>query len=116
MTIELQFPDGAVRSYEPGVTGRAIAESLSKSLAKKAMLVRVDGRLLDLDRAKRLQQAHHFIPLAAVFTATTPAAPCCAVRTAASPCGRAIATRACWCSSVPARFTTPRLRASTLRC
>ena len=50
MTIDIQFPDGAVRSYEPGVTGRAIAESLSRSLAKKAMLVRVDGRLLDLDR------------------------------------------------------------------
>ncbi len=49
--IELQFPDGAARSYEDGVTGRAVAESLSKSLAKKAVLIRLDGELRDLDRA-----------------------------------------------------------------
>lgn len=48
--IEFQFPDGAVRAFEAGTTGRAIAESLSKSLAKKALLVRVDGKLLDLER------------------------------------------------------------------
>ena len=39
--IEFTFPDGAVRSFEAGVTGRAIAESLSKSLSKKAVLIRV---------------------------------------------------------------------------
>jgi threonyl-tRNA synthetase len=48
--IEFLFPDGAARQYEDGATGRDIAESLSKSLAKKAVLIRVDGRLLDLDR------------------------------------------------------------------
>jgi threonyl-tRNA synthetase len=48
--IEFQFPDGAVRAFEAGITGRAIAESLSKSLAKKALLVQVDGKLLDLER------------------------------------------------------------------
>jgi threonyl-tRNA synthetase len=48
--IEFLFPDGAARRYDDGVTGRAIAESLSKSLGKKAVLVRVDGRLFDLDR------------------------------------------------------------------
>jgi threonyl-tRNA synthetase len=46
----LTFPDGAVRSFDRGTTGRAIAESLSKSLAKKAVLIKLDGTLLDLDR------------------------------------------------------------------
>ena len=48
--IDLTFPDGAVRSFDPGITGRAVAESLSKSLAKKAVLIKLDGELLDLDR------------------------------------------------------------------
>ncbi|WP_303828142.1 threonine--tRNA ligase [Asticcacaulis taihuensis] len=48
--IDLTFPDGAVRSFDKGTTGRAIAESLSKSLAKKAVLIKLDGELLDLDR------------------------------------------------------------------
>ena len=49
--IELQFPDGAARAYPEGVTGRAVAEGLSKSLAKKAALVRLNGEMLDLDRS-----------------------------------------------------------------
>jgi threonyl-tRNA synthetase len=48
--IDLVFPDGSVRSFEEGTTGRAIAEGISRSLAKKAALVKVDGKLLDLDR------------------------------------------------------------------
>ncbi len=48
--IDLTFPDGAVRAFETGTTGRAVAESLSKSLAKKAVLIKLDGELLDLDR------------------------------------------------------------------
>ena len=48
--IDLIFPDGSTRSYEAGTTGRAVAESLSKSLAKKAVILRLDGRLRDLDR------------------------------------------------------------------
>jgi len=48
--IDLTFPDGAVRSFDAGTTGRTIAESLSKSLAKKAVLIKLDGALLDLDR------------------------------------------------------------------
>ncbi len=49
--IQLQFPDGAVRDFAEGVTGRTITEGLSKSLAKKAALIRLDGEMLDLDRA-----------------------------------------------------------------
>jgi threonyl-tRNA synthetase len=48
--IHLTFPDGAVRDFPEGVTGKAIAEGLSKSLAKKAALIRLDGQLLDLER------------------------------------------------------------------
>jgi len=52
--IDFLFPDGATRQYEVGATGRDIAESLSKSLGKKAALVRVDGQLFDLDRPLRV--------------------------------------------------------------
>ncbi len=48
--IQLTFPDGAVRDFAEGVTGRTIAEGLSRSLAKKAAVVRIDGVMLDLDR------------------------------------------------------------------
>ena len=48
--IELRFPDGQVREYPPGVTGREVAAAISKSLEKKALLVKLDGELLDLGR------------------------------------------------------------------
>ena len=48
--IELKFPDGAQREYPLATTGRQVAEGLSKSLAKKAALIRLDGEMLDLDR------------------------------------------------------------------
>ncbi len=48
--IDLKFPDGSSRSYEDGATGRAVAASISPSLEKKALLAKLDGELLDLDR------------------------------------------------------------------
>ncbi len=48
MSVSLTFPDGSVRSYEPGTTGRAVAESISKSLAKKAVAIALDGVVTDL--------------------------------------------------------------------
>lgn len=48
--IELIFPDGNKREVQDGATGREIAASISKSLEKKAILVKLDGELLDLDR------------------------------------------------------------------
>src|SRR3712207_4210653 len=48
--IDLIFPDGSKRSFDAGVTGREIAAGISKSLEKKAILVKVDGELLDIDR------------------------------------------------------------------
>ncbi len=46
--IKLTFPDNSVREFEAGVTGAAIAEGISKSLAKKAAAVALDGVLADL--------------------------------------------------------------------
>jgi threonyl-tRNA synthetase len=48
--IDLKFPDGSSRSFEDGVTGRAVAASISPSLEKRALLTKLDGELLDLDR------------------------------------------------------------------
>ncbi len=48
--IDLKFPDGSVRQFENGVTGRDVAASISKSLEKKALLIKLDGQLLDLER------------------------------------------------------------------
>src|SRR5271154_1012913 len=48
--IDPKFPDGSGRSYDDGVTGRAVAHSISPSLEKKALLAKLDGALLDLDR------------------------------------------------------------------
>ncbi len=46
--ISLTFPDGSPRDFKPGVTGREVAESIAKSLAKKAVAVALDGNLHDL--------------------------------------------------------------------
>ncbi len=48
--IMLTFPDGAQRAFEPGITGAGVAEAISKSLAKKAVAVTLDGELRDLNR------------------------------------------------------------------
>ncbi|MEO1241669.1 MAG: threonine--tRNA ligase [Pseudomonadota bacterium] len=44
----ITLPDGSVRQFDGAVTGTAIAESISKSLAKKALAVKVDGEVCDL--------------------------------------------------------------------
>ena len=46
--ISLKFPDGSVRQYPKGITGAKLAEAISKSLAKKAVALMVDGALADL--------------------------------------------------------------------
>ncbi|WP_293677309.1 threonine--tRNA ligase [uncultured Phenylobacterium sp.] len=48
--IDLLFPDGSKRSFEPGVTGKQVAQSIAPSLAKRAVLIKLDGELLDVDR------------------------------------------------------------------
>ncbi|MGJ7041894.1 threonyl-tRNA synthetase [Shinella sp. BE166] len=47
-TVSLTFPDGSVREYPAGSTGRDVAEAISKSLAKKAIAIALDGELRDL--------------------------------------------------------------------
>ena len=46
--ITLTFPDGAKRKFPKGITGKELAETISKSLAKKAVAMSVNGRLADL--------------------------------------------------------------------
>src|SRR6266566_3916768 len=46
--MRLTFPDNSVREFRPGVTGRDIAEGISKSLAKKAVAMALDGVVTDL--------------------------------------------------------------------
>ena len=48
--IDLEFPDGSVRQHPEGSSGRDVAAAISKSLEKKALLVKLDGQLLDLAR------------------------------------------------------------------
>ncbi|HAR1320724.1 TPA: threonine--tRNA ligase [Enterococcus faecium] len=48
--IKITFPDGAVKEFESGTTTLAIAESISKSLVKKALAGKVNGKLVDLTR------------------------------------------------------------------
>ncbi len=44
----LSFPDGSKREYDAPITGLELANSISKSLAKKAVAIKRDGRLDDL--------------------------------------------------------------------
>lgn len=46
--IKIKLPDGSVREYEAPVTGGAIAESISRGLAQKALACEVDGQIRDL--------------------------------------------------------------------
>ncbi|NBB14678.1 threonine--tRNA ligase [Caulobacter sp. SLTY] len=48
--IDLKFPDGSVRQYPEGSSGRDVAAAISKSLEKRTLLVRLDGKLIDFDR------------------------------------------------------------------
>src|SRR5215813_2934672 len=46
--ISLTFLDGSSLSFKSGVTGREVAESIAKSLAKKAVAVKIEGKTRDL--------------------------------------------------------------------
>ncbi len=48
--IKITFPDGAAREYASGVTGAEIAKSISTSLAKVALAIKVNGEARDLSR------------------------------------------------------------------
>ena len=48
--INITFPDGSVRSYEQGVTGLQIAESISPALARSVLSCGVNGETVELNR------------------------------------------------------------------
>ena len=45
----ITLPDGNNLDFSKNVTGLEVAEKISKSLAKQAMVISVDGELKDLD-------------------------------------------------------------------
>lgn len=49
--IQITFPDGAVREFQSGVTTFEVAQSISNSLAKKALAGKFNGKLVDTTRA-----------------------------------------------------------------
>ncbi len=48
--ITIRFPDGSHREFPKGITGWEIAKTLSTSLAKEAVAVRIEDELWDLTR------------------------------------------------------------------
>lgn len=48
--IRLTLPDGSVREAPKGTTGRDVAASIGARLAKDALAVKLDGKMLDLSR------------------------------------------------------------------
>jgi threonyl-tRNA synthetase len=48
--VQIQFPDGAVRSYEKGITALGIAKSISEGLAKKVLAATINGEVWDATR------------------------------------------------------------------
>ncbi|SHE61494.1 threonyl-tRNA synthetase [Cnuella takakiae] len=48
--IQIKFPDGAVRSYEAGVSALEVAKSISEGLARKVLAAEVNGEVWDATR------------------------------------------------------------------
>ncbi|MCX6135220.1 MAG: threonine--tRNA ligase [Ignavibacteriales bacterium] len=48
--ITITLPDGSTKQFEQGITGRHIAEGISKGLAREALAVEVNGEVWDLSR------------------------------------------------------------------
>ena len=46
--LKISFPDGRTEKFEKNVSGSTIAESISKSLFKKAVAIKVNNKLMDL--------------------------------------------------------------------
>ncbi|TVR19444.1 MAG: TGS domain-containing protein, partial [Balneolaceae bacterium] len=47
--ITLTFPDGAKKQFPKNITGREVAESISKGLARNALSITLGNEILDLD-------------------------------------------------------------------
>ena len=50
MSIEITFPDGAVKQFDTNVTGLVIADSISSGLRRNAVAIEVNGEQWDLSR------------------------------------------------------------------
>ena len=48
--VTITFPDGSTKQFDQGITGRQIAEGISKGLAREALAVEVNGEVWDLNR------------------------------------------------------------------
>ncbi len=48
--VTIIFPDGSEKKYQKGVTGREVAESISKGLAREALSITLDDEIMELDR------------------------------------------------------------------
>ncbi len=48
--INIQFPDGAVRQYESGISALAIAKQISEGLARKVLAAKINGEVWDATR------------------------------------------------------------------
>ena len=44
--IHIQFPDGSEKAYQAGVLAKEVAQSISQSLYKEAVVCRVNERLV----------------------------------------------------------------------
>jgi threonyl-tRNA synthetase len=66
--VTLTFPDGAHREFPRGISGKEVAGTISKSLAKKSVAMTLDGVLTDLsdpiDRDARIELITHQDPRA----------------------------------------------------
>ena len=50
MSIEIRLPDGSVVEHPDGATGHDVAEAIGSRLAKAAVAVKLNGKMLDIDR------------------------------------------------------------------
>ncbi len=48
--IKLSFPDGSIREFDSGVTGKEVAANISEGLARMAVSISLDGEIRDLSR------------------------------------------------------------------
>jgi len=48
--IKITFPDGSVKEFEQGITGKQIAESISPALAREVIACGVNGETVELNR------------------------------------------------------------------
>jgi len=48
--IQISFPDGSIKPFEPPVTGEDVAKSISEGLARNSVAMELNGKLVDLYR------------------------------------------------------------------